>query len=569
VKDEKVKRISDLAKYYLFPLILLLFPLYNFDSGIDLTDTGFSLINFTLFAANEPTNSLFLNTYLSNALGFFFTKLPFGELMIGMKFYSTLLISALALLGYRFFITKMPAPLAFVGQLLAISLCWCPSVVLYNYLTYLLFLLGAIFLFRGLVGSGPLWLVGAGICLGINVFVRTPNILEAALIVCLWYYAWLRRKKIATVWRETLLCLAGYLGAVAVMSLMMMLHYGRKAPLEMIAGLFQMSESNEGYTLANMLWAILDAYLVGAKWIFIMLLCVIAGIPFFLIRLNIRLQKILYCLAIAFLFYALSRIGMYNFEYYQKFSNLQWAVIFLLLSLANMVWMLFSVSVDAHWKLIASLSIVVTLVTPLGSGNYVWPLINNLFFLAPVTLWWLYKFIFYKRGELLFPLQSMLAAILLAVIIQSLGLGLFYVYRDGEDGEKRHTRITEIAVLNGMRTTAANAANLQEINAFLQQYNNSSEAILFGDIPGLAYFLNLTPAISSPWPDLDTFASERFASELDAISTKPVIILNANLPDYSSVPVKIEHLTNYMTKHGYEEVFRNRQFIVCVSEQDG
>jgi hypothetical protein len=255
---------------------------------------------------------------------------------------------------------------------------------------------------------------------------------------------------------------------------------------------------------------------------------------------------------------------MYNFEYFQKWSNLQWAVVFLLISGATMVWMLCSVSVDVHWKLIASIGMVIFLVTPLGSNNYTWSLINNLFFLAPLTFWWLYKFARYRRSVSLFPLKAMLIAILLAVMVQSLGLGLFYVFRDGEDGQRRDTRITEIAVLRGMRTTAENAANLEEIAAFLQQnYNGAGRsALLFGDIPALAYFLALPPAISSTWPDLDTFAIERFATELDAISTKPVIILNANLPDYSAVPVKIEHLTNFMQKHDYKEVFRNQQFVV-------
>ena len=56
--------------------------------------------------------------------------------MLGMKVYSSLLISAMALLGYRFFRTKMPAVIAFLAELSAIGMCWCPSVILYNYMTY-------------------------------------------------------------------------------------------------------------------------------------------------------------------------------------------------------------------------------------------------------------------------------------------------------------------------------------------------------------------------------------------------------------------------------------------------
>ncbi len=85
--------------------------------------------------------------------------------MLGMKIYTGLLVSLTALTGYRFFRTKMPAWLAFAGEVAAIGLCWCPTVILYNYLTYFLFLLGCVFLFRGLAGCRNGCLVLAGICL--------------------------------------------------------------------------------------------------------------------------------------------------------------------------------------------------------------------------------------------------------------------------------------------------------------------------------------------------------------------------------------------------------------------
>ena len=84
--------------------------------------------------------------------------------------------------------------------------------------------------------------------------------------------------------------------------------------------------------------------------------------------------------------------GMYNFRYYQKESGLQWGVIFLILSIAINIWMLGTKMIDDEWMLIGSISLVMILITPLGSNNYVWPALNNLFFTAPVTFWMVYKF---------------------------------------------------------------------------------------------------------------------------------------------------------------------------------
>jgi len=554
----------------------------NINIGIDLTDTGYSLANYVFFPSAE--SNFILNTYLSNVVGYFLTKLPFGGVMLGMKFYTALLVSALALLGYRFFITKMPAWLAFISQMAAIGLCWCPTVIIYNYLTYLFFLIAAILLFRGLAGEHDYCLILAGVFLGLNVFVRNPNILEAALILCVWYYALIRRKKMAQVTRETLLCIAGYLGAVLVMSLAMMAHYGVRAPLDMIGSLFYMSASDSQYSFGQMLWMIIEAYLGGARWLLYIVLCILPGIPFLMIRLSgffgnkiseekiILGKKVIYGCAIVFLFYALSRIGMYNFRYYQKESALQWAVIFLLLSLVNMIWMLYSKKVDVHWKLIALIGIMIILITPLGSNNRVWPVINNLFFIAPVTIWRVYSFARYGRKYIgtetnlvpLFPVKAMQMAIIIAFIIQSLGVGSFHVFRDGENGEARNFYIERNEILKGMRTTEENAANLQELNDFIANFPQKSDLILYGDIPALSYYLNRPTAISSAWPDLDTFSNARFLRELDAISHRPVIIINARLTERKAEAEKKGYLDDFIDKHDYIEVFRNAQFIVLV-----
>ena len=136
-----------------FPIILLLLPLLKINQGVDLTDTPYSLGNYRFFTQSEGV--WVLSTFLSNVTGFLLTKLPMGGTMLGMKLYTSLFISAMALLGYRFFKTKMPTWMAFLGEVAAIGFCWCPTGILYNYMTYFFFLLGAILLFRGLAGSRP------------------------------------------------------------------------------------------------------------------------------------------------------------------------------------------------------------------------------------------------------------------------------------------------------------------------------------------------------------------------------------------------------------------------------
>lgn len=572
------KKNSAFVKKVLFPLLLFLFPLLKMAVGVEWADTGYSLGNYRFFP--EAEGIWVLNTYVSNVTGYLFTLLPFGKLMLGMKFYTSLFLSVTALAGYRFFITKMPAWAAFLGELTAIGLCWCPSVILYNYMTYFLFLLGAIFLFRGLAGERPGCLILSGACLGLNLFVRNPNILEAALILCVWYYGFLRRKAGKQILRETLYCLAGYGGMAVVMAGILMLHYGSRAPLDMVGGLFEMAGSAREYTFFHMVGAIGDAYLHGMGWLLYMVLCILPGIPFLMIRKNQfqRVRKILYCVGILLLFAVLERWGMYNLKYYQKESALQWAVVFLLLSFGNMIWMLFTKSADIHWKLIAAINMIVLLVTPLGSNNHVWPVINNLFLAAPVTLWTIYKFARWGKQYIgtentpipLFPVKAMQMAIVAALLVQSIGIGCFYVFRDGEGGEPRDTRITQNPVAKGMYTTRKNAKNLEELTLFLagRQTEAEQKLILYGDIPALSYYLDMDTAIFTSWPDLDTSSAKRLEEDLLGLSggegTKEEVILifSASLSEEQANSGKKKLLEAFMASNPYQEVFRNEQFIV-------
>lgn len=593
---EKIEKYLTVMGEILFPVILLLFPLLKVNQGVDLTDTPYSLGNYRFFAQAEGV--WVLSTFLSNVAGFVLTKLPMGGTMLGMKIYTSLLISAMALLSYRFFKTKMPSWMAFLGEVAAIGFCWCPTGILYNYMTYFFFLTGAIFLFRGLAGSRPICLVIAGVCLGLNVAVRVPNILEVSLIVVLWYYGALKKKSFEQIAKETGLCVLGFLAAQAVMFAVMSALYGIGAYGEMIAGLFGMAGSASDYTLGEMLLSIWSAYLRGFKWMLYMILCILPGIPFFMIQKEKfpLLRKIIYCACIAFLFYVLGRWGMYNFRYYQKESALQWGVIFLLITIVLCIWTLFTKMMDDEWKLIGCMVLVVVLVTPLGSNNYVWPALNNLFLVAPVTFWLLYRFVLWGREYLdatekvtLFPVKAMVGGIMIVFLVQSIGIGFGYVFKDGENGEERSVKVENNAVLAGMYTTPLNAETLDEISIFMTEHETEyvgKELILYGDICGLSYYLDKAPAIFTSWPDLDTNSLERLTADLNGISgeisekgQRPLVIVTPALDAYYRqdaeamqwlgtdedvclVDEKLSAIMSFMDKNSYTQVFANEAFVV-------
>ena len=567
-----------LSKYVFFPLILLLFPLVKVTRGVDLTDTAYSLGNYVFFDGTKDV--WFLLTYISNAVGHLFTKLPFGDTMVGMKVYGGLVVSVMAIFGYRFFMTKMPAWLAFLAEVLAIGMCWAPNCILYNYLTYMFLLAACVMLFRGLAGTNrSRCLVYAGMLLGINTFVRFPgNGLEVLLIFALWYYGVIRKEDFSKVFKQTMLCLLGYVISFGLILLALSLSYGKGTFGTMIAGVFGISGANSEYTFSQMLLMILDAYAHGLRWALYMIICVLPGIPFMVLWPGryIRIRKVVYCVCIGFLFFVLYKWGMFNFRYYQKESVLQWGAIFLIISIVGSIWMMVSRSVNYDWKLIACISLIVALITPLGSNNYIWPVLNNLFFIAPVTFWIVYKFVRWGRSYLdvtkkvpLFSSKAMLGGVLIAFFIQALGIGFGYIFLDGEDGTKLDTKVTNNPVLSGSKTTSDNAYALSEISEYFMVNNLSKDRslILYGDIPGLCYYLDMPSALNTSWSDLGSNPVENMQKAINAVdagdkSTRPIVVISRALYEVPDNSIKFNLINEYIDNNDYAETFINDRFVV-------
>ena len=104
---DKRKKLTKILEKFIFPCLLLIYPLLWVNQGIDVSDPMYSLTNFRFFP--ELKGSWAIATYLANVAGWLLMKLPFGGTLLGISFYTRLVISAMALLSYYFLKGKMPA----------------------------------------------------------------------------------------------------------------------------------------------------------------------------------------------------------------------------------------------------------------------------------------------------------------------------------------------------------------------------------------------------------------------------------------------------------------------------
>ena len=168
----------------------------------------------------------------------------------------------------------------------------------------------------------------------------------------------------------------------------------------------------------------------------------------------------------------------------------------------------------------------------------------------------------------------MCTAVILAFLIQALGVGCRYVFLNGEGGERLDTSVEGSRILKGMKTDAFTAETLEEINTFLLEKNTQyaeKNVILYGNIPGLAYYLDKAPAIYTTWPDLDTNSYERLVEDLESVTgeisktgNRPLVILSSQqqVSENEMQQKKRAEIERFMIQNQYTEVFSNEKFVV-------
>lgn len=577
-----------------FIVVLAFYPLLKINQGLDVVDTSYSLANFQYFPSAEGT--WMVATYLANVTGWLIMQLPKGDTLCGMYFYTGLLVSVMALLVYFVLRRRMPAWLVFVGELLAVGMCWAPTTGLYHYLSYFLMGAGILLLYRGICGKrkkARFWfLFFSGVCLGANVTVRMPNVVQAVFILALWYGAWLKKEKFHQTVKDTMVCMTGYFTGFAIPFLSLCRKYGMDAYPAMVKNLFAMTDKAADYKPSAMLMGMFGDYVRGLYWLAFAGICVGIMYALYMLKRALAPQKgeRLYqfiCIAVCCV---LIRFywgqGMFNFQYYYYGCIEQWAVLFLLVTAACAISLFISKKSSMEDKVWALLILLLLFVTPLGSNTGLYPMINNMFLTAPFTLWVCYGWFVRTDGRgIHVPWRSMLSVLGLMVLLQSVGFHIQFVFLDGVWGEKRDTLLTGIPKVAGIYTNRENAELFTDLVQYAQEKQLvGREVILYGEVPGLSYFLDMPTAISTSWPDLDSYRLVQFRQDMERVEqdmtgNRPVVIVASTVAAYKGEDAeayewfgvdveaydadeKLQLLLQFLDAYGYEETFCNMRYAV-------
>lgn len=557
----------------IFPIMLFLYPLIKVNQGIDVSDTTYSLGNYLFFDRLE--GMWVISTYLSNVVGYVLTKLPFGDTLLGMNIYTGLIVSILVLAVYQILRKWMPEWIVFLAEIVAIGFMWIPTTILYNYLTYVLFSIGALLLYKGLVEGKTKYLVIAGICLGCNALVRVSNLAQMALIVCVWYYSYLQKETVQESLKKTGYCIVGYLIGIIPPFIGILMQYGLGGLFDMIQGLSSVQSADDSYSIVAMIFMTIKAYISTMKWVLFAVIGIFLGTVMFFYKKEwlVPVKKLLYMAGVLVLLRFYWGRGMFSFRYYEDYSSMyEWGMMGLYLALFACVYLFIGKGVSIQERLLGMVSLVIIVITPLGSNNYTYQNINNLFVVAPITLYAFVK-LFRRRYSietrvLHFSWKAMTAVLFAMILLQSAGFHSQFVFRDGMDGTKRDTVVETPAVVKGMHTTAANAEVISGLLLYMEDNRETiTEAVYFGDCPGLAFLTGVPAAIGSSWPDLDSYSVQQFDTDLSKLTKLPAIILCNVEKDSAAYLEKKDILADYMNAKHYESVYENNGYTVYMPQE--
>ena len=137
----------------------------------------------------ELKGSWAIATYLANVAGWLCNgSFPFGGTLLGICFYHKVGYQCHGAASLLFPEGENAGLGGFCREIIAISFCWCPTTILYNYLTYFLFLGVCILLYRGLSGTGRAYSSGRAFVWGLNVGCALRILRRRFWIVAVFFY---------------------------------------------------------------------------------------------------------------------------------------------------------------------------------------------------------------------------------------------------------------------------------------------------------------------------------------------------------------------------------------------
>lgn len=557
-------------------VLLCAYQLIGVFAGFELCDSGFYLTFYEhIFDAPQCVEYNFMY-YLAGLTGGAFLQLFPSSGLLGIRLLGLFCNLLCICLVYRVYIGRIPASAVLLGMSLTVISYVPMQMAFYHDLqTCLLFVIAVVLLVEGLEESSRWLLFLGGFVIGLNVFVRLPNLLDYCVVTVIVVHGLLYKGAFRRYAGYCALFSAGFACGIAGVLLLMkgLGHYPYF--VNVLKELVSMGSDNSGnnsHGLLTMLAGYMHKYrlivLLAGKSL---ILYAVVLVPAFFIRRCRRLVLPLsFSVALAGLAYVIVRSEIMTVLYAFCLVGTLGGLFFLK---------------DNAVRLLSYCGLLMMLVVPLGS-DYLYNNGSVIFWLAlPVSVAFFYHLPGYaeKKGWHV-PVRMLLVS---TVVIYALSCGARMVqegcyFDEGFFLSKRHAIRSEKTKC--IYTSKERAEVVNDLLEGVRPYLKEGDCLFaYGSIPMLNYLTGTKPFLGCSWPE--QFSARTLKRKLEGYEGKKPMVLRQKFNSIGNGAWKADadYLTDcgkesgtlctneknriidrYIRMNGYRAVFENDYFVLYI-----
>ena len=487
---------------YFLIFLIIIYPLLMAFQGIEMLDAYLLITEYDNFFINPEISQPRFASWLSVFLGAVFSII-FGEM--GLWGFKLSYLIVLYLILYAVYSILKPYSdktqlLFFVFLAMIFVNIDRLYIINYNILTVLFYLYAGLFLHSGLIKNSKLFIFIAGFILGLNIFIRFPNILGIGLLLAIIYYDLAIGNSKNKTLIKALNLILGYIFAIVVMLCTMYLlgHYELYIE-KMKELLIDATDSTYHHSSSLLLKVIIKAHIAAFIKGFIYLFAL--GILLWLSKFWNQTKTQVYISSIFFAliaFILLFKINQYNMSYAISLDAGLLGLSFIVL-----LWMIFKLpQTNPEFATLVAIAFLIMEMSPLGSDTGLRIYSYGLFLVLPLILVYLFSITEIKVFNIEIKKQYMhfLRTLIISfVLIYSLILSNVIAPSYGDSRNKLSMVYTvDHPKLRGIFTTQERAEALNTIIQNLQKHTDKYHYILSYElIPIVDYLTGLKPYLDS------------------------------------------------------------------------
>ncbi|WP_455587571.1 glycosyltransferase family 39 protein [Bacteroides sp.] len=546
--------------------------------GFEVCDSGFYMTFYdNIFTAPESVEYNFMY-YLSGVTGGAFMALFPDAGIFDMRLLGVVNNMVTVYILYRLFKKHIPMSAIIIGTALVVISYIAMPMTLYNDLiTCLLYVLAVFYLFKGLKQDKHLYFIVSGIIIGVNTFVRIPNVMDYGIVLLIILHTlYYKKGKFRICIKRCLIFtfsfIAGITGVIVFMKVAGHFEYFINNLHELTSQAKSDSEVNS-HALSNLIFAQIRIYYQVFKFgIKVALLYSILTVSAKYIKKTILLLpiRIIIFSLLALLFYkenvvitlcAFSTIGLLGNIFLTKDKNL---------------------------KMLSWAGLSMMLIIPLGSDGGMYNNGSVIYWLAmPMAI--SFYFSIEKPFTPTLPIQAIKQTLLLTLGVYILACGAKAinkgVYFDGGPLLEKRYLIRNDRVKQ-IYTSQKRAEIINELLVGIEPYINKGDYLFaYGSIPALNYMTRTKPFIGCSWPELLSasllkYKLDNYTGPLPAILRQKFNSIGEDFGEPSEnylTDCGIENghfnsnqknriVNNFIEKNHYKVAFENQYFVLFLPQ---